>query len=138
MAKTNASWWSAKRKKDVARRMILSGHTNQQINSHIKKQCGTGISRADIANVREELGKSGPNRKNFVFHTPPRKVKEQLKENGVPTEIQADPLSNGLNRAAQRFISAMKKHGVKEAIISANGTVKVTQVQVTTFEVTDG
>ena len=137
MART--SYWTTKRKRDVARRMIESGHKNDEIKKHLKKKTGSGISSEDLAEIRAVNGKSGANRKKKtngkIKHAD--KVRASLtkkrKKNRITKEdvmvLQGQDLDPHFKELLSNVRSVMGGLGIQKIELDHNGNTKVTQLQ---------
>jgi len=94
-------------KKRMTKHLVEKGASTKEIMAKVKARFGTSISREDIAEVRADLGKSGPNRKKggFAF-LKRRRMAEKL-------------IAKGLN--GDRVISEVRKkfgHGISTRTIA--------------------
>jgi hypothetical protein len=122
-----STYWTTKRKRDVARRMIESGHKNDEIKEHLKKKSGSGISSENLAELRAQNGTSGPNRKKKTNG----KVK---KKNGKITKedvmiLQGDDFRPEFKSLLARVKNEMVAQGIRKLEITHTGHVHATQLQ---------
>ena len=125
MAKAKAGYWTAKRKRDVARRMIGSGHNNQQIKDHIMDKAGSSISSSDLAKIRVELDKPGNGGTK----------KKKKKMDDVFVLPIGNNVSTTLKQGITQIVAMMKNEGIERMVINSDGTVSMKQMQNVEFSV---
>ncbi|MCK5617303.1 hypothetical protein KAR91_86365 [Candidatus Pacearchaeota archaeon] len=134
---SNTSYWTPKRKRDVARRMVESGHKNDEIKDHLKKKVGSAISSEALAEIRATIGKSGPNRKkktngkvksaNTVRKSLAKKKAKLTKEDVI--FLQGQELDPHFKELLSNVRSVMGGLGIQKIELDCNGNVKATQLQ---------
>jgi len=124
---TNASYWTVKRKRDCARRMVLSGHMNQEIKDHLVGQCGSAISSTDLATIRKKANKPGKNVKSSKNGSSKSSSDVLI----LPT-TETSPL---VKQAISQLVQIMKSDGIDSIIITRDGTVKMRRMEDVEFSV---
>jgi len=123
-------WWSAKRKKDVARRMITSGHTNEQVMNHLKEKSGSGISTADLAVIRRTVAEAEVE----AAETPKKKKNGKISKEDVLV-LQGQELSPDLRILLGKVRSEMLAEGIQIINVDHNGNINIRQMQDLVFKV---
>jgi hypothetical protein len=116
-------WWTPKRKRDVAKRMIGSGHKNDEIKQHIIKACGSGISSSDLAEIRASLAKPKRQKKNGKIS------KEDV------MVLQGQDLTSNVKELLRLLKIEMELNGIQKIEMSDSGDVKVIMLQDMSFRV---